>query len=46
MSKGHNVNEIAEMVGYSSSKVFRMNFEKQFGILPSEYIQNQMRHKG
>lgn len=45
MAKGNNVNEVAEIVGYSSSKVFSKNFEKQFGMLPSEYIQNELRSK-
>lgn len=38
MSEGHNVNEVSEIVGYSSPKIFSKNFEKQFGMMPSEYI--------
>ncbi|MEX6691036.1 response regulator [Danxiaibacter flavus] len=38
MSAGHNVNEVSEIVGYSSPKIFSKNFEKQFGMMPSEYL--------
>lgn len=40
MSDGHNINEVSEMVGYNSPKIFSKNFEKQFGVMPSEYISN------
>ena len=33
----HRINEIAEMVGYASSLHFSRNFQKQFGMSPSEY---------
>jgi two-component system, cell cycle response regulator len=38
MGAGHNVNEVSEIVGYSSPKIFSKNFEKQFGMMPSEYM--------
>ncbi len=38
MSAGHNINEVSEIVGYSSPKIFSKNFEKQFGMMPSEYL--------
>ena len=33
-----NINEIAEKVGYTSATHFGRNFQKQFGITPSEFI--------
>jgi two-component system cell cycle response regulator len=45
MAKGNNINEVAETVGYNSAKVFSKNFEKQFGMLPSEYLQNHLKGK-
>lgn len=32
-----NVNEIADFVGYTSDTHFRRNFQKQFGMTPSEF---------
>jgi two-component system cell cycle response regulator len=37
--------EIAEMVGYSSQTQFGRNFLKQFGMSPSDYINNQQSEK-
>lgn len=34
----HDINVIADVVGYSSARIFVRNFQKQFGITPSEYI--------
>ena len=34
----HRINEIAEMVGYTSPLHFNRNFQKQFGMSPSEYL--------
>lgn len=34
----HDINHIAEVVGYSSARIFIKNFQKQFHITPSEYI--------
>jgi len=45
MAEGYNINEAAETVGYSSAKIFSKNFEKQFGIMPSEYLHNDLRNK-
>lgn len=45
MAEGSNVNEVSEIVGYSSSKVFSKNFEKQFGMMPGEYIQQHLKGK-
>ena len=43
MSDGYNINEVSEMVGYNSPKIFSKNFEKQFGVMPSEYISNHLK---
>jgi two-component system cell cycle response regulator len=43
MAEGMNINEVSEVVGYSSARIFSKNFEKQFGIVPSEYIHNNMK---
>lgn len=45
MTEGNNINEVAEIVGYSSAKIFSKNFEKQFGMMPSEYIHNHLRNR-
>lgn len=45
MTEGNNINEVSEIVGYSSAKIFSKNFEKQFGMMPSEYIHNYLRNK-
>jgi YesN/AraC family two-component response regulator len=37
----HRINEIAEMVGYTSSLHFNRNFQKQFGMSPSEYLKQK-----
>jgi len=37
--------EIAEMVGYSSQTQFGRNFLKQFGMSPTDYINNQQTDK-
>ena len=34
----YRINEVAYLVGYSSSSYFTKNFQKQFGVLPSEFI--------
>ncbi len=33
-----NVNETANLVGFSDVKYFRVNFTKQFGVTPSDYL--------
>ncbi|WP_346238350.1 response regulator transcription factor [Niabella insulamsoli] len=38
MGDGHNINEVSEIVGYNSPKIFSRNFEKQFGMVPSAFI--------
>lgn len=38
MAEGMNINEVSEVVGYSSPRIFSKNFERQFGIVPSEYL--------
>ena len=35
----HNINDVAEVVGYSSVRIFISNFQKQFNLTPVEYIQ-------
>lgn len=37
----HNINEIAEIVGYTSATHFGRNFQKQFGMTPSEFIKRK-----
>lgn len=34
----YNINEIAEIVGYTNATHFGRNFQKQFGITPSEFL--------
>lgn len=36
--ESHNVYTVSEIVGYSSVRIFIRNFQKQFGITPSEFI--------
>lgn len=45
LAEGCNVNEAAEVTGYASPKIFSKNFEKQFGIMPSEYVHNYLHSK-
>ncbi|MFT4155564.1 response regulator [Parafilimonas sp.] len=45
MTEGHNINEVSEIVGYSSPKIFSKNFEKQFGIMPSGYRHHNTKGK-
>lgn len=45
MTEGHNINEVAEIVGYNSAKIFSKNFEKQFGMMPSEYMHSHLKGK-
>ncbi|MBR4132996.1 MAG: response regulator [Bacteroidales bacterium] len=37
----YRINEVAYLVGYSSPSYFTLNFQKQFGKLPSEFIKNK-----
>lgn len=39
-SKQYRVNEVADMVGFSSSSYFSSNFQKQFNISPSAFVKN------
>ncbi len=45
LSEGKNINEASENAGYSSPKIFSKNFEKQFGLMPSEYLHNHLKGK-
>ncbi len=45
MSEGYNINEVSDLAGYNSPKIFSKNFEKQFGMMPSEYIQEHLKGK-
>jgi len=36
----YKINEVANMVGYNLNSNFSRDFHKQFGISPSEYLQN------
>jgi signal transduction histidine kinase/ligand-binding sensor domain-containing protein/DNA-binding response OmpR family regulator len=38
IKQNHNVNEICMMVGFNSPNYFRQQFQKLFGMKPSEYI--------
>ncbi|CAL1519782.1 response regulator [Chitinophaga sp. MM2321] len=39
LATGHyKINEVAEMTGFASPSNFGRNFQKQFGMLPSEYV--------
>src|SRR5690606_3804906 len=39
LSEGHyKIYEVSDMVGYSSQTHFGRNFQKQFGMSPSEYV--------
>src|SRR5690606_34349041 len=35
---GHKIYEVSDLVGYSSQTHFGRNFQKQFGMSPSEYL--------
>ncbi|PPL00960.1 response regulator transcription factor [Parapedobacter indicus] len=35
---GHKIYEVSDLVGYSSQTHFGRNFQKQFGMSPSEYV--------
>lgn len=37
--------EVAYMVGYSSQTHFGRNFQKQFGMTPTEYVENRKKQK-
>lgn len=37
--ESRNIHIVAEIVGYSSVRIFVRNFQKQFGMTPFEYIQ-------
>lgn len=37
----YSLQEIAEITGYNSAKIFSRNFEKQFGISPAEYARTR-----
>lgn len=42
LSEGqNNINNISYLVGYTSPTHFSRNFQKRFGLLPSEYIKNK-----
>lgn len=42
---GHSIGEIANLVGYTNKGHFSELFKKEFGILPSEYVdQNKIAH--
>ncbi|MFT3751137.1 MAG: response regulator [Agriterribacter sp.] len=45
MTDGYNINEVSEIVGYTSPKIFSKNFEKQFGMIPSAYMQQNVKKK-
>lgn len=40
LAEGHKISEVASMVGYSVQSNFSRDFHKQFGITPTNYINN------
>lgn len=36
---GHKINEVAYMIGYSSPSNFSRDFQKQFGVSPTSYLE-------
>ncbi len=42
-TKDYKVNEVCYMVGFTSPSYFTQCFYKQFGLLPKEFIQNDMK---
>ena len=34
----HRINEVSQMVGFNSSSYFAQCFQKQFGMLPKEFV--------
>jgi AraC-like DNA-binding protein len=40
VNSGHNINEVATIVGFSNVKFFRQYFNASYGMKPSEYIKN------
>jgi transcriptional regulator GlxA family with amidase domain len=40
INSGHNINEVATIVGFSNIKFFRQYFNESFGMKPSEYIKH------
>jgi AraC-like DNA-binding protein len=42
LSEGaYNINEISEKVGYTSPTHFGRNFQRQFGMTPSDYLRRK-----
>ncbi|WP_026259946.1 response regulator transcription factor [Segetibacter koreensis] len=41
----HSINQISEIVGYTSQTVFAKTFQKQFGMTPSEYVRNKLKDR-
>jgi DNA-binding response OmpR family regulator len=41
----HNINEVGEIVGYGSVRIFVSNFQKQFHVTPLEYINQIKQHQ-
>ena len=41
----YRINEVAYLVGYSSPSYFTLSFQKQFGMLPSDFIKEQTQSK-
>ncbi|WP_290797906.1 response regulator transcription factor [Flavihumibacter sp. UBA7668] len=35
-----SIQQISEKVGYTSASIFSRNFQKQFGVLPSDYVKH------
>jgi AraC-like DNA-binding protein len=39
----YRINEVADMLGFSSSSYFAANFQKQFNVSPSEFVKSLKR---
>lgn len=44
VSSGHNINQTADMVGFTNIKFFRHYFNEQYGMKPSEFIKKYRKH--
>ena len=42
-SQQYRINEVADMLGFSSSSYFAASFQKQFNISPSAFVKNLKR---
>lgn len=43
-SGNYNISEVSDLTGFSSPTVFTRNFRSQFGMTPTEYLQQARKH--